>query len=302
MKIKLILIPLIISCLLIPARAAGDEFLHVTDTPLLAEFEQLKPELAADINRSLLGRDLPSISEEDIHLEELFPYYMDARFFSAQIESAGDFSDLIESQEYYLWMLPLRVENYHILVAIGRHHPVRKEARAVLTEEQVEELEEKAGKWGYMWAQYSDGAENNWKAIAQAQSPDADQIVLVNGLAATNSVMAVCIKDGALTDVISLADVSFQIQEADVSEINSAARIASADGSIELRTGDVFSYKEVQQTLGRLVPDESLFPGSGGAFCLEKTLTFPHTLLWIMPIAAIAVLLFMFQFKRRSRT
>lgn len=303
MKIRFMFFLLAFSCLITSARASsGDGFLHIAETSLAEEFEELRPELIDRINSTLSNRGLPSVGEEDVRLEDFFPYYMNARFFSPEIENAEDFINLIDAQEYYLWILPLQLGNYHVLEAVSRTHPVRKESRSFFTPEELEKLEAQEGKWGWAWAQYSEGVDNNWKAIALAQAPDADQIFLVNGLATTNSVMAVCVKDGELTDVISLSEAMFQVRESDAAALNSVCEIASQDGMIQLHRGDRFSYRELQQTLGRLVPDKSLIPGGGGGnFHIERPFPLPGVLLWLIPLAAIAAPVVIWQVRRRSR-
>lgn len=306
MKRKIVIILLIASCFLCAnsALAVDLNLLQLSDTSLEEEFVNMKSELVADINNSLASREFPLISEDDIDLDRMFPYYMNDNFFSDEINCAEDFLNLVDSQEYYLWMLPLEIENQNVLVAIGRTRPIREETKDILTEDQLDALEAKVGKWGYVWCKYSDVSadETNWSSTALKTMANADQVVLVNGLETTNSVMAVCIKNGILTDAVSMSDVTFQVRRQDVSAINAVTEIASSDGIITLQRGEIFSYQDMQQTLGQLTPDESQLASGGGTQFQLKSTSSPYLIFIIVTIAFLVagvIMKFAIQFRKR---
>lgn len=49
------------------------------------------------------------------------------------------------------------------------------------------------------------------------------------------------------------------------------------------------------------MPDKSLIPGGGGNFHIERPFPFPGALLWLIPLAAIAAPVVIWQVRRRSR-
>ena len=273
------------------ASAWNGEFLSIEDMEFAAEFDAMIPELVEQINVGARERGLSEITAQDIDLETMYPYYAGGNYFDPEIQNADDFLKLISNQEYYLWILPLEIDGEYIQVAIGRTRPVREGVEDVLTEDELAALEAKVGKWSYKWASYGGIVEKDWKAVAVSENPDADQIVLVNGLESTYSVMAVCVKDGRLTEVISVTDTTIPVDKADTAALMTRSNLhVSEQGEIVLEIGERFTYEELQQTLGRLEPDQGSFlDGGGGSFRLNDR---EHNtgLLLVLPVILLAII------------
>lgn len=237
---------------------------------LKQEFEVIMPELLKKVNRCLIDSDLPPV--KSIDFDNAFPYYAGRNYFSEDIRNAEDFLALIEDQGYYLWLVPIENSGKeNLLMAIGKNTH---------------------DEWGFKWLKISPEP-NNWQEIVLAQNPDADQIVMVNGMETTYSVMGVCIKDGELTEVISASEAAIHVEEGGMETMLSAADFdrSNADSTLYLHMGERFTYQEMQDSLGRLESvGGGLFASSGGTTFRVKPSEGERMMsAALLPIAVIAL-------------
>ena len=255
-----------------PVFAWENGFLTVADAGLTGEFTALIPEIVEMVNGFRQERGQPPIGEADIDLDAMYPYYTSRNYFDPEIGSAGEFLRRIEEQEDYIWILPLEIGGENIQVGITRTRPVRDGVEEVLTAEELAALQARVGKWGCTWVSFGKNPAANWKTVAQAAAPDADQIVLVNRLDGVVALFAVCIKDGTFGDVIAVTDSVIPINAEDAAAIAARSSLRVTSQAIDLRCGERFSYAELQDTIGRLEPDPGLLqivPRSGVGFRLN---------------------------------
>ena len=278
-----------------PAFAWENGFLTVADAGLTGEFTALIPEIVEMVNGFQQERGHPPVGEADIDLDAMYPYYTGQNYFDPAIDSAGEFLRRIEEQENYTWVLPLAIGGERIRVGVTRTRPVRDGVAAVLTAEELAALQARVGKWSCTWAAFGKEPEADWKAVAQAAAPDADQIVLVNRLDGVVALFAVCIKDGSFGDVIAVTDAVIPVNAADAAAIAARSSLRVTSQAIDLRCGERFSYAELQETIGRLEPDPGLLqivPRSGVGFRLNDRLHHVGALIGVpaitMAVAAAA--------------
>lgn len=243
MRVKPYVVAFLCLMLLTGAASASNAetaFSRLQDAPESAEIEALIPTILPELNEIAELSALEPVTADEIHLEDAYPYYTNDNYFAPEIQDAQDFLSRIQSQEHPLWILTIPRGEKTMVAAMGRSYDT--------------------GSWEMSWVKvYPSGTD--WKTAALAQDLDADQIVLVNGLAQTNSVMAVCIQDDALTDVVAVSDAAFSLSPDSVPMLG-----AEQDGSVTISVGDRFPYQALQETLGVLTPtDEGDFTAGGGA-------------------------------------
>lgn len=134
-----------------------------------------------------------------------------------------------------------------------RKYPISEMAKARYTKEELAEAEAKVGTWVYQWTKVVPEG-TDWKSQMLSYGMDADQITLVSAVPAQEAVMGVCVRDGQLTDVVSLSDAMFEVEGEGVEAFG-----LDDDGVATVQIGDIFSYEQAQDCFGRL----ELKPGAG---------------------------------------
>lgn len=269
------------------AGAVDDGFLHLSQTGLYEEFLERVPEIA-DTVKGIAGIEgMGKITEADVDLDAAYPYYTKASYFSPDIHGTEDFQALVAEQEYYYWLFPITKNGKTALVAYMRKYPISEMAKARYTKEELAEAEAKVGTWVYQWTKVVPEG-TDWKSQMLSYGMDADQITLVSAVPAQEAVMGVCVRDGQLTDVVSLSDAMFEVEREGVEAFG-----LDDDGVATVQIGDIFSYEQAQDCFGRL----ELKPGAGdgliGSRPVYQMVSEPQTngtrWLWIaLPVAVIA--------------
>lgn len=290
---KLVLLVFTALLLVQTAGAAGDGFLHLSQTGLYREFSARISEIADAVKGIAQAEGMGAIDESDVDLDKAYPYYTKAAYFSPEIHSAEDFQAMVAEQEYYYWLFPVTKNGKTALVAYMKKYPISEIAKARYTEEELAEAETKVGTWVYQWTMVVPEG-TDWKSRMLSYGMDADQITLVSGLPATEAVMGVCMRDGRLTDVVSLSDAMFEVEGSGVQAFG-----LDGDGVATLRIGDTFSYEQAQACLGRLKMKPPEEPGLIGGGPSYEMMPEDNTIHWAwLAIPAVVLVLAMVHRKR----
>lgn len=257
---------------------AGAAYRNVPYLPDMEEYEEIKAalqEMVPEVNEILKeeGYD-KTVTAEDILLEEGYPIYLNENYFSPEIDTPEDLLSLIEKQEHYVWKLPVKLNNQVLLLGLGKGYPVREQAAASATAEQLAEIEKNVGKWHLTTVEFVQEAELYTQKIKDA-GIDAEQVFFVNGPAGNYIQMAICIDNGKFQDVLSLTNAEISSQGNDVR--------AFADGAH-------YTYRELQESLGMVAGKM----GGGNGEIRVKDLTAGFG------VVVIAALLFAFASARKK--
>lgn len=135
----------IFACLL-----ALSVLVSLSTSALAADFSQdaevelcnLTEEIIATVSE-LYGEEITS---NDIDFTNAFKVYVDTNVFDLPTNDASEIEDALESGNY-IYLLPISVDKGTIVVNIQKGLPLSDNAKAVLTEEEQQEVLNNVGKW-----------------------------------------------------------------------------------------------------------------------------------------------------------
>lgn len=248
-------------CLSLPAASAQGCPVDLFRVAGLADPRQALAGAVADAMPSLQSTAAEygvTLTEQDVDLSQAYPYYQSDDFFAEGIHSAEELDALVLAQQRYLWKLPIDLGEHTLVATFSIGYPLRTEAADFLTEQEIQEVRQNAGRW-YLSAS-SVSADGGDHYAGQLGAVEADEVILVNGVRYTLSPLAICIKDGRIQEAVALRDA--------VIPVETGSFFSRECTEISLKQGKSYSYEELQEAIGGLEPVEHRFSltSGGGAY------------------------------------
>lgn len=203
------------------SHAASDGLVRLSETgdyePIQAEI----PDLVPALNGVLQEEGLPAIDEADIDLSKAYPFYPADGFFASEITTAEAFEAQIRAQKDFVWYVPVEVPGRLMIVGMAR---------------------EENGEWGCASVEFCDAGDSLADKVQRA-GIEADRTYLVGALPGSGVVMAVCIRDGALAEVVCLTQAEITVEGMDDE---------SGVQTVTLEENQSWTYPQMQELLAHV--------------------------------------------------
>lgn len=233
------------------------------DSPDYAELIALTDRVLDDIN-SLQEYDDSGIDSDatasDIDWGQAYKIYVDeSDVYASYAEQTMTYDQIQQSMDYYVWMLPVKVDDAHLSITISKGLPLAEDdaARQVLTEEQIQQVEADAGKWCPVEIEeldYDKTAEWYEQKLTDAYDGDVQRAFIMGGSPKMRS--AVCVLESA----------DSRVQVALVEEPRLTGQLPATRSSIEQpENGITYSMEDMANMMQPYVlnPDSEQ-TGTGG--------------------------------------
>ena len=172
----------------------------------------------------------------DIDFSNAYCVFVEANILGAMPKTTEELDKLLDAA-HIVWNIPVHTNGKTVMVQVSRGLELSEMDLDDYTEEEIEELEEKAGKWQTVSsAMYEDGEipEQKIGEILSENHKNTDKCkcVLIGGEPGIRTLLALVIENDAVSGLISLErDVSDELQRNQMYSLDEFAEAVSPDSS-----------------------------------------------------------------------
>lgn len=110
-----------------------------------SELSNISDKIVTAVNDVYSDKNI-SITAEDINYDSAFKIYVDTNVFKLSTNVAGEIENALENGNY-IYLLPIDTVNGTVVVNFQKGFPLSENAKAILSEEEQQEVLDNAGKW-----------------------------------------------------------------------------------------------------------------------------------------------------------
>lgn len=274
MKKLLLFLAIFLSCILITENVKADQKVTLDNMDNYTEdLEQIRALEDDIINQLNMARRMNNKSELPKEFKpdytKAYKIYVDTDIFALENNNSNDIVQLL-NQGSYVWSLFVEYDGDYYTVDISKGLPLREETAYLLTQDEINEIKAKEGKWTVSCVsvlEYDMSYKNKiTEALKNTQYDTTElEIVLCGGLKFIHYPVAVAMYNGNAELIIPL----YQLEIEGTSKEKAAAiPIGAAEGD------NVYLYNSIKNAVNRMKlaenKDESLI-GDGGFINLSET-------------------------------
>lgn len=274
MKLKLFLFTCIFAAFSLTFAQATD-FESLLSSNDADEICLLEDELIERANSIITDESLLSkpITSADIDWSSAYKIYVDSDIFQSNTTSTEKILDSLESQDLYIWQLPIQSGSYTLVANFSKRLAPDADALSLLSEEKQADFLASVGDWVITVISLYDSDANmpGWRtkleeSIAANQLDAPDQMgILIGGESGIHSVMGLVANEQEVTHIIPL--------QADL-DIDMTSTYSERSTNLSFEKGIAYSFSENASILSQIEPDSSL-GGAGTAIHLKEDTSSP---------------------------
>ena len=118
-----------------------------------SELSNISDKIVTAVNDVYSDKNI-SITAEDINYDSAFKIYVDTNVFKLSTNVAGEIENALENGNY-IYLLPIDTVNGTVVVNFQKGLPLSENAKAILSEEEQQEVLDNAGKWSFLALHYT---------------------------------------------------------------------------------------------------------------------------------------------------
>ncbi len=230
------------------------------------EISLLEEEIIETLEDYLDELGKPALSETFIvDFSSAYKIYVDTNILELNTTDKNKILNELEKSQY-MWLLPLYYNGDTFLVHISKGLPVDEEARKVLTDEEIKELEDGVGKWQVAAVELVENEVIDYeKTVADAtefvtEMPEDAETVICGGLDGIIQPAAIVLDDEESL-LIPLSDLTIEGSEEQIQEIQ-------PDGA-EI-DDEVYYYEDIKEAISEMDTEYMEGSGAGGGYIVLK--------------------------------
>ena len=200
-----------------------------------------------------------------VDFSSAYKIYVDTNILELNTTDKNRILQELKKSEY-MWLLPLYYNGDTFLIHISKGLPVDEEAREVLTDEEIKELEDGVGKWQVAAVELVEDETIDYeKMIADAtksltEMPKDAEPVICGGLNGIIQPAAILLDDEDSL-LIPLSDLTIEGTEEQIQEIQ-------PDGA-DIDDG-VYYYEDIKEAISEMDTEAMEGSGAGGGYIVLK--------------------------------
>lgn len=215
-----------------------------------SELSSISNEIVTAVNE-LYGDENNTITAADIDYNKAFKVYVDTDVFKLSTNKASELESTLESGNY-IYVLPISTNNGTVVANIQKGLPLSDDARAVLTEEEQQEVLSKVGQWVVSSVAFYDSGDTRYdysNSLSSKVGEIPDGTMLVGSLPIFHDVVALIPgADGMVESLVPVTESSYE-----------AKQISKARNS-----SNVYDYQQVKEYANQLPTENPDIAGGTG--------------------------------------
>lgn len=176
-----------------------------------SELSNISDKIVTAVNDVYSDKNI-SITAEDINYDSAFKIYVDTNVFKLSTNVAGEIENALENGNY-IYLLPIDTVNGTVVVNFQKGLPLSENAKAILSEEEQQEVLDNAGKWVISsLALYKNGNSNYdyEKKLSSIIDEIPADTILVGGLPIFQDVVALIPNsDGVIEEIVPVTATAY---------------------------------------------------------------------------------------------
>ena len=176
-----------------------------------SELSNISDKIVTAVNEVYSDKNI-SITAEDINYDSAFKIYVDTNVFKLSTNVAGEIENALENGNY-IYLLPIDTVNGTVVVNFQKGLPLSENAKAILSEEEQQEVLDNAGKWVISsLALYKNGNSNYdyEKKLSSIIDEIPADTILVGGLPIFQDVVALIPNsDGVIEEIVPVTATAY---------------------------------------------------------------------------------------------
>ena len=232
---NVILILVLVIVLIIPCTAYATELTDEVDAALISD------EIVEFVNGSIAADEFAfSITKDDFDLADAFVFYVDTNIFKVKTNNISKVEKVLSNGDY-MFEVPIYLTSGTYMVDISKGLPVSDEAKKLLSDEEILDLESKVGKWKVQGGGFYEGEHKDYVAEVRTIVNDENaEPIFVGGMPYFREPVAlVSDKDGRIDKLVPLFPGAIQWEQ---------LKMESEEGDV------VFDYVQLKEHVAGLPP------------------------------------------------
>jgi len=189
-----------------------------------SELKDITDEIITTVNEVYEDKIGTEITVDDIDFSKAFRIYVDTDVFALPTNNINDVTSTLESGNY-IYLLPITTGNGTVVVNIQKGLPLSDNAKAVLTEQEQQEVLSKVGKWVVSSASFYDLGNTSYNyenTLLNEIGEIPEGTVLVGSLPVFHDVVALVPNDtGEIENLVVVTQTSYDVSGYSIARDNS---------------------------------------------------------------------------------
>lgn len=251
-----------------------------------SELSNISDKIVTAVNDVYSDKNI-SITAEDINYDSAFKIYVDTNVFKLSTNVVGEIENALENGNY-IYLLPIDTVNGTVVVNFQKGLPLSENAKAILSEEEQQEVLDNAGKWVISsLALYKNGNSNYdyEKKLSSIIDEIPADTILVGGLPIFQDVVALIPNsDGVIEEIVPVTATDYDENLVTYARSNSA----------------IYDYEQVKEIANDLPEANSDMAGGTDVKDVDHSqVTYARFIWGILALSVFGCAFFFF--KKRNR-